>query len=84
MISIDSPCSISGFVMIYRYTRQIESLDAAERLIEYFIRRVPDDFVPLWDFDAPSSQPYKYIIWKILPRTTSCLFISFIRFSIYK
>ena len=45
--------------MVYRYTRQAHYLDAAEQLVSYFAAIAPADLVPLWDFDAPPSQPYK-------------------------
>lgn len=50
---------IYGFTMMYRYTRQSSFLAAAARLVEYYVRRVPSDLVPLWDFDAPADQQYK-------------------------
>ncbi|MEX0602422.1 MAG: glycoside hydrolase family 88 protein, partial [Bacteroidota bacterium] len=44
---------IYGFTMTYRYTRDEHFLSAAEQLAEYFIRHLPEDGIPYWDFLAP-------------------------------
>lgn len=44
---------IYGFTMAYRESGLPEFLDAAQNLTRVYIDRLPDDFVPYWDFDAP-------------------------------
>ncbi|MCI0623649.1 MAG: glycoside hydrolase family 88 protein [Acidobacteria bacterium] len=38
---------------IYKYTRHERFLKAAERMANWWIDHVPDDYIPYWDFDAP-------------------------------
>jgi unsaturated chondroitin disaccharide hydrolase len=45
---------IYGFTMTYRETKQKKFLDTAEKLAGYFIERLPKDYVPYWDFQAPN------------------------------
>ncbi|OGM46198.1 glucuronyl hydrolase [Aspergillus bombycis] len=44
---------ILGFVQTFEWTGEMEFLTTARSLADYFIRRLPDDGVPYWDFDAP-------------------------------
>ena len=37
----------------YDFTRDPRWLEAAERLAAYWIKHVPEDYVPYWDFNAP-------------------------------
>jgi len=46
---------IYGFTMTYRETNDARFLETASRLADYFIAHLPDDYVPYWDFDAPSG-----------------------------
>jgi unsaturated chondroitin disaccharide hydrolase len=46
--------AIYGFTMSYRYTRDPRFLETARRAADYFLRRLPPDHVPYWDFDAPN------------------------------
>ncbi|WP_324680750.1 glycoside hydrolase family 88 protein [Hymenobacter sp. GOD-10R] len=45
--------AIYGFTMCYRESREPEFLDRARKSADVFIRRLPEDQVPYWDFDAP-------------------------------
>lgn len=45
--------AIYGFTVAYRETGDARYLDTACRLADYYIGRLPDDFVPYWDFDDP-------------------------------
>lgn len=49
--------AITGYAQCYRWTREPKFLDASRRLAEYFLRRLPADGVPPWDFDAPQPGP---------------------------
>ena len=46
--------AIYGFTMSYRYTHDPRFLETARRAADYFLRRLPPDHVPYWDFDAPN------------------------------
>ena len=45
--------AVYGFTMMYRFTRDQRFLDMAERATDYFLSRLPDDYIPYWDFDDP-------------------------------
>jgi hypothetical protein len=55
---------INGFTTTYKYTNDTRFLAIAEKSAEYFINRLQSDFVPIWDFDAPTGSIYQ-------PRDTS-------------
>ncbi len=42
-----------GYTMVYRFTKEQDILDQAVAIAEYIIPRLPEDYVPFWDFDAP-------------------------------
>lgn len=44
-----------GFVMSYRETGYVRYLDHAEKVAQYFIDNLPEDFVPWWDFDLTGN-----------------------------
>jgi unsaturated chondroitin disaccharide hydrolase len=43
--------AIYGFTLAYKYTKDKRFLKTAENLARYFIRNLPEDYVPYWDFD---------------------------------
>ncbi len=45
--------AIYGFTMAYRYSHEGEFLATAVRVADAFLRRLPADHVPYWDFDTP-------------------------------
>ncbi len=47
--------AVYGFTTAYRYTKDPRFLDAARRTADYFVRRLPPDQVPYWDFDVPDK-----------------------------
>jgi unsaturated chondroitin disaccharide hydrolase len=49
--------AIYGFTVAYRETGTQRYLETACRLADYYISRLPSDFVPYWDFDDPAV-PY--------------------------
>lgn len=49
--------ALYGFCRVYRWTNEARFLDAARRLADYFVRRLPPDRLPPWDFDAPPGGP---------------------------
>ncbi len=44
---------IYGYTMIYRETGDKTFLRFAEKITDVFLKRLPEDRVPYWDFDAP-------------------------------
>ncbi|BCH67695.1 unsaturated chondroitin disaccharide hydrolase (plasmid) [Agrobacterium vitis] len=50
---------IAGMALSYRYERIAEYRDAFERLLGFYLQRLPDDLVPVWDliFSAEDGEP---------------------------
>lgn len=46
--------AIYGFTMCYRESRRPEFLDFAQKVADVYLKRLPEDLVPYWDFDDPS------------------------------
>jgi unsaturated chondroitin disaccharide hydrolase len=42
--------AIYGFTMTYRYTKDVRFLTTAQSLADYFLKNLPSDFIPYWDF----------------------------------
>ena len=47
--------AVYGFTTAYRYTKDPRFLDAARRTADFFVRHLPPDRVPYWDFDVPDK-----------------------------
>jgi unsaturated chondroitin disaccharide hydrolase len=45
--------AIYGFTMSYRETKDPRFLDVAQQTADIFLKRLPADMIPYWDFDAP-------------------------------
>jgi Highly conserved protein containing a thioredoxin domain len=41
-----------GFTMVYRETKDVKYLDAAEKAMGFYLKNLPEDLVPLWDFNV--------------------------------
>lgn len=48
---------IAGFAQVYHRTKDEQFLRASKRLADYFMKRLSDDNIPDWDFDAPKPGP---------------------------
>lgn len=46
--------AIYGFTMVYRETKDPRFLDFARKVADVYLKRLPEDKIPYWDFDAPS------------------------------
>jgi len=44
---------IYGFTRVYKHTQKRQFLDTAMKMADWFIERLPPDYVPYWDFQAP-------------------------------
>lgn len=45
--------ALHSYTMIYRFTQEKEFLHHAVSIAEYLLKRIPEDHVPYWDYDAP-------------------------------
>lgn len=45
---------IYGFTMVYRYTHDKRFLDFTQKITDAYLKRLPKDYIPYWDFDDPS------------------------------
>lgn len=45
--------AIYGYTMVYRETRDPRFLDFAQKVTDVYLERLPEDYVPYWDFDDP-------------------------------
>jgi len=43
-----------GFTMTYRETSNILFLETARKIADFFIKNLPEDYIPYWDFMAPN------------------------------
>lgn len=46
--------AIYGYTMAYRETGNKDFLDFAEKVTDIYLKRLPEDYVPFWDFDDPA------------------------------
>lgn len=46
--------AIYGYIMVYRETGDKQFLRFAEKITDIYLERLPEDYVPYWDFDAPN------------------------------
>jgi unsaturated chondroitin disaccharide hydrolase len=46
--------AIYGFTMVYRETKDKEFLRFAEKAADLYLKRLPEDDIPFWDFDDPA------------------------------
>ncbi len=46
--------AIYGYTMVYRETKDPKFLDFANKVAKTYLERLPDDYIPYWDFDAPN------------------------------
>ena len=46
--------AIYGYTMVYRETQDPKFLDFACKVTDVYLKRLPEDYVPYWDFDDPA------------------------------
>lgn len=44
--------AIYGYTMMYRETKDTTYLNAAEKITDFYLKNLPGDLVPLWDFNV--------------------------------
>jgi unsaturated chondroitin disaccharide hydrolase len=47
--------AIYGYTMVYRETHEEKFLDFAQKVADIYLKRLPHDMIPYWDFDAPHT-----------------------------
>ncbi|WP_311947027.1 glycoside hydrolase family 88 protein [Mucilaginibacter terrae] len=47
--------AIYGFTMCYRETKDPAFLDFAQKVANIYLKKLPKDYIPYWDFDAPGG-----------------------------
>jgi unsaturated chondroitin disaccharide hydrolase len=45
--------AIYGYTMCYRETKKPEFLDFAQKVSDVYLKQLPEDLIPYWDFNAP-------------------------------
>lgn len=45
--------AIYGYTMCYRETKERDFLDFAQKVSDVYLKRLPEDAIPYWDFDDP-------------------------------
>lgn len=46
--------AIYGYTVVYRETGDKRFLNFAEKVTDLYLSRLPDDYMPFWDFDVPT------------------------------
>ena len=46
--------AIYGYTMVYRETRDPKFLDFAQNVTDVYLKKLPDDLIPYWDFNDPA------------------------------
>jgi unsaturated chondroitin disaccharide hydrolase len=45
--------AVYGFTVCYRETRDVKYLEFVQKVADAYLKRLPKDHIPYWDFDAP-------------------------------
>lgn len=48
--------AIYGYTVVYRETKDKRFLDFAEKVTDAYLARLPEDYIPYWDFDDPRGE----------------------------
>lgn len=46
--------AIYGYTVVYRETLDPRYLDFVQKVTDVYLERLPEDYVPYWDFDDPN------------------------------
>jgi unsaturated chondroitin disaccharide hydrolase len=46
--------AIYGYTMVYRETKDPKFLDFAQKVTDVYLKKLPDDLIPYWDFNDPA------------------------------
>lgn len=45
---------IYGYTTVYRETKDVRYLDFVQKVADVYLRNLPEDYVPYWDFNDPA------------------------------
>jgi len=45
---------IYGYTTVYRETKDLRYLDFVQKITDIYLKNLPEDYVPYWDFNDPS------------------------------
>lgn len=48
--------AVYGYTVVYRETKEKRFLDFAEKVTDAYLARLPEDYIPYWDFDDPRGE----------------------------
>ena len=71
--------AIYGYTMVYRYTKDKRFLDHAQKVTDIYFKRLKetsDDWVPLWDMDAPEVKKERGKSEKYKDASAACIVAS--------
>ena len=46
--------AIYGYTVVYRETKDVRYLDFVQKVTDVYLKNLPEDYVPYWDFNEPS------------------------------
>lgn len=46
--------AIYGYTMVYRETKDVKYLDFAQKVTDVYLKNLPKDYIPYWDFNDPA------------------------------
>ena len=46
--------AIYGYTVMYRETKEARYLNFVQKVADVYLQRLPEDYIPYWDFDAPN------------------------------
>ena len=46
--------AIYGYTVVYRETKDVRYLDFVQKVTDVYLKNLPEDYVPYWDFNDPS------------------------------
>ena len=45
--------AIYGYTVVYRETKDVRYLDFVQKVTDVYLKNLPEDYIPYWDFNAP-------------------------------
>ena len=45
---------IYGYTTVYRETKDVRYLDFVQKVTDVYLKNLPEDYVPYWDFNDPA------------------------------
>jgi len=69
--------AIYGYTMVYRYTHDKRYLDFAQKVTDWYLNHLPNDYIPYWDFNIAIS-PYqqRHTPYQLKDASAACITMS--------